>query len=80
MFWWIVFFMLLGAGTINGPLAGLLGLGVLLCLFYKLCEVIQQGNDAAHSALDRRDQRNYEEEQIRKHTLERLNANRTKPD
>lgn len=78
MFWLIVFVMFLGAGVIPNPIGGFLGVCVLGCLFYKVCEFFTNANETAHAALDRRDQRLYEEEQIRKAQLEQLNAQKRK--
>ena len=80
MFWLIVLLMFLGAAIFPNPLAGWLIFGVIGCLFYKLCDFITGCNAAAHSALDRQEQRLYEEEQIRQATLKQLNAQKTKPD
>lgn len=80
MFWLIVFLMFLGAGTLENPTAGLLGLGVIGCLFYKLCDFVTRCNDAAHSAIQSHHQRVYEEDLIRKAQIEQINANRTKSD
>lgn len=78
MFWFIVLVLFVGSVTLPPSFAMFFGIGVFLCLFYKVVDFIERGGKTVHAALDNRDQRRYEEQQIRKKTLEQTNVQENK--